>query len=102
MKKYTFEEIKCLLMKSIWEYKCEAELSLYFEDNPNMYMIIIYKDHCSFQRCGSRLCKGSGELNFTSLDELFESNLIDGICLKNDWDRITDFDCMEFDMLHLW
>ena len=50
---FTFEEIKTLLLKSIDEYHCEAELHIFFADNPEEYMIIIYKDHCSFQRCGS-------------------------------------------------
>ena len=50
MTNYTFEEIKRLLLKSIQEHDFESELRLCFHDNPNEYMIIIYDDHCSFQR----------------------------------------------------
>ena len=60
---FTFEEIKTLLLKSIDEYDCEAELRLFFENNPNEYMIIIYKDRCSFQRCGN-IKKSSGEWKY--------------------------------------
>ncbi len=98
--RYTFEEIKKLLLKCIREYQWEAELSLYFENNPNEYMIIIYEDHCSFQRC-SCPNKGSGEFRFASLDELYEANLADGFCLKNDWKKIVEFDCMDFEMFNL-
>ena len=54
MTNYTFEEIKGLLLKSIQEHDFESELRLCFHDNPNEYMIIIYDDHCSFQRCGNQ------------------------------------------------
>lgn len=46
MAKYTFEEIKTLLLKSINEDHIEAELSLTFKNKSNEYMIIIYDDHC--------------------------------------------------------
>ena len=69
MTNYTFEEIKGLLLKSIQEHDFESELRLCFHDNPNEYMIIIYDDHCSFQRCGNPK-EASGEYNYESLDEL--------------------------------
>lgn len=53
MAKYTFAEIKNLLLKSINENRIEAELKLIFEDKSYEYMIIIYDDHCFFQRCVS-------------------------------------------------
>ena len=61
---YDFQTIKDLLQKSI-ENGCEAELTLYM--NHREYMIIIYDDHCSFQRCGYK--DGSREYDFSSLDE---------------------------------
>lgn len=71
MPKYTFEEIKELLLKSIYENNCEAELRLIFYNKPEEYMIIIYDDHCSFQRCGIE-DKASGEYNYKTLDELYK------------------------------
>lgn len=53
MAKYTFEEIKTLLLKSINEEHIEAELRLVFKDKPDEYMITIYDDMCTFQRCGN-------------------------------------------------
>lgn len=40
MPKYTFEEIKRLLLKCINEHKCEAELRLEFADKQYEYMIM--------------------------------------------------------------
>lgn len=101
MRHYTFEEIKELLLKSICEQDCEAELSLFFNNNPNEYMIIIYHDHCSFQRCGI-LQEQSGEFNYRTLEELYKAQQVDGILLERDWDNIREFDCMDFDRLGYW
>lgn len=59
-------------------------------------MIIIYDDHCSFQRCGSK--GGSGEYDFLSLDELYMAEQVDGIILERDWGKIQYLDCMDFEM----
>ena len=40
MTKYTFEEIKTLLLKSINEEHIEAELRLVFKDKPDEYMMV--------------------------------------------------------------
>ena len=101
MLSFTFAEIKTLLLKSISEYRCEAELRLIFSDRPCDYMIIIYEDHCSFQRCGN-VKEQSGEYDYATLDELYLAQQIDDIFLKRDWDKIIDIDCMDFDMLGLW
>ena len=98
---FTFEEIKTLLLKSIDEYECEAELRLFFENNPNEYMIIIYKDRCSFQRCGN-IKKSSGEYYYKTLDELYTATQVDDIILKKDWDKIIAFDCEDFEILGFW
>lgn len=94
---YDFQTIKELLQKSI-ENGWEAELTLYM--NNREYMIIIYDDHCSFQRCGYK--DGSGEYNFSSLDELYAAEQVDGIILKGDWDKIENFDCVDFEMQGFW
>lgn len=101
MNKYTFTEIKEMLLKCIYEHNCEAELSLKFINNENEYMIIIYDDHCSFQRCGT-LEIGSGEYNYKTLDELFVSQQVDEIVLKRDWNRIQCIECMDFDVFNIW
>lgn len=65
----------------------EPEYYVYLEDKPDEeYMIIRYKDGPSFQRCGVK--DGSGEIEFENLDKLYESETIDGICLKRDWDKV--------------
>lgn len=80
MLKYSFEDIKTLLLKSIKE-KYEAEL--YVILNHYEYMIIIYEDHCSFQKCGYKdnndYIPSSGEMCFQTLDELYHAQLIDDI-----------------------
>ncbi|MCI8575756.1 MAG: hypothetical protein HFI09_04730 [Bacilli bacterium] len=101
MAKYTFEEIKNLLLKSINENRIEAELKLIFEDKSYEYMIIIYDDHCSFQRCGS-LEEQSREYSFKTLDLLYKAKLVDDIVLERDWNKIKKFDCMDFEMLGYW
>ena len=90
---YDFQTIKDLLQKSI-ENGCEAELTLYM--NHREYMIIIYDDHCSFQRCGYK--DGSGEYDFLSLDELYVAEQVDGIILKRDWEKIEYFDGVDFEI----
>ena len=92
-----FQTIKDLLQKSI-ENGWEAELMLYM--NHMEYMIIIYNDHCFFQRCGYK--NGSGEYNFSSLDELYVAEQVDGIILKRDWGKIEYFDCADFEIQGFW
>lgn len=60
-------------------------------------MIIIYNGHCSFQRCGYK--DGSREYDFSSLDELYVAEQVDGIILKRDWGKIEYFDCVDFELL---
>lgn len=64
-------------------------------------MVIIYDDHCSFQRC-SNPSEASGEYNFESLDELYKAQQIDDIFLERDWGHIKDLECIDFDILGLW
>lgn len=97
----TFDDIKRLLLKSIREHHFESELSLYFNDNPNEYMIIVYDDHCSFQRCG-KPGVASGECSYESLDELYKAQQVDDIVLERDWGTVSDLECTDFDLLGLW
>ena len=52
-------------------------------------MIIKYDEYVTWQRCGDEM-ERSGEIRYSSLDELYEANLIDGFCLKRDWSKIED------------
>ncbi|MCI9354740.1 MAG: hypothetical protein HFE58_08055 [Firmicutes bacterium] len=62
----------------------EPEFEVYFKNNSKMYMITKYKDYVTFQT------SGSGEMKYKNLDELYHSELINGICLKTDWENIED------------
>ena len=101
MAKYSFEEIKKLLLKCISENHIETELRIVFDDKSYEYMIIVYDDHCSFQRCGKKE-EQSGEYIYKTLDELYKSQQIDDILLERDWDKIKNFDCADFELLGYW
>lgn len=66
----------------------EPEFEIKFKNNENKYMIIKYKNHVTFQRCG--IINGSGEYEYLDLDHLYNSELIDKINLKKNWDLIED------------
>lgn len=99
MPEISIDKIKEMLMAAIDE-GYESELTINFTHKSAEYMIIIYSDHCSFQRCGYR--DGSGEIDFDDLDTLFEAELIDGIVLSRDWDKVDYMECVDFDYLELW
>lgn len=86
MTTYSIEEIKTILSTMI-NHDIEPEVYLEFTDNPNTYMIIGYLGHFTFQRCGIE--DGSEEIYFSSLEELFASEVLDGICLSRDWNKIS-------------
>ncbi len=100
MAKYTFEEIKTLLLKSINEDHIEAELRLTFKDKLNEYMIIIYDDHCSFIRCGK--IEEQTVADYKTLDEMYKAQQVDNIILERDWNNIIEFDCVDFEMSGYW
>ena len=100
MAKYTFEEIKNLLLKCINEYHIAAELRLIFHNKSNEYMIIIYDDHCSFQRCGK--LEEQTVANYKTLDEMYKAQQVDNIILERDWDNIADFACLDFEICGFW
>ena len=64
----------------------EQEFEIIFKGMEKTYMIIKYDDHVSFLRCGVDDC--SGEFEYPSLEELYEIESVDGICLKDSWDKI--------------
>ena len=95
MAKYTFDEIKEKLSGK-FTVNFELELTLYMYGKE--YMIIVYdENHCSFQRCGLN-GSGSGEINYTTLDELYNTETVDNIILKRDWDDVTDFECADYEI----
>lgn len=88
----TFEQLKKLAESNVLQGG-EPEIWLNFCDKKNDYMIIAFESRCSFQRCatpGFKVFDGSGELFYDTLDELFETETVDGILLKRDWNKITD------------
>ena len=64
----------------------EPEFEIRFRDVKAVYMVIKFDDHVSFQRCGVN--DGSGEYDYPSLQELYQTVTVDGICLKDSWDTI--------------
>lgn len=65
----------------------EPEFTIWFLDRKEDYMIIKYSDGPTFQRCGYQ-DEASGEIKFCSLDELCETEALDGIKLIRDWFKI--------------
>lgn len=100
MAKYTFEEIKKLLLKSINENHIEAELRLTFKDKPHEYMIIIYDNFCTFGRCG-KIEEQTAE-EYKTLDEMYKAQQVDNIILERDWNNIIEFDCVDFEVFGYW
>ena len=92
--RYSFEQIKNYLQELL-EKCCEPELSLWIDGKE--YMIILYPDFCSFAKCGERI----KVLEFKSLDDLYLTEVCDGIVLQNDWNKITRIECSDFHYLNL-
>ena len=66
----------------------ETEFRLSFRGDNHDYMIVKYGDCVTFQRCGYE--DGSDEIEYTDIAELLSSDLIDGINLTRDWDKIEN------------
>ncbi len=88
----TFEKLKTVALENA---HLEPEIWIEFSDKNSKYMIIVYEDRVTFQRCGAY--DGSGEIPFPALDELYETETVDGIMLKRDWDKITDIYSFELE-----
>lgn len=91
----TFEQLKKLAENDVSQGG-EPEIRLNFSDKENDYMIIAYEGKCSFQRCG--VYDGSGEYFYETLDELYETETVDGILLKRDWGKVTDVWSFEIEL----
>lgn len=85
---YSFKDIKEKFVKLI-AADCEPELEMRI--NGKYYMIIGYEGFITFQG------NGSGEIRFDSLDELYNTETIDGICLARDWDKIEEMHAYEIE-----
>lgn len=81
----TFKELKKVALENA---HLEPEIWIEFSDKKSQYMIIVYEGWVTFQRCGAY--DGSGEIPFATLDELYETETVDGIMLKRDWNKITE------------
>ena len=93
----SYDEFKTCLLKM----PNSSEFELYFTNTTETYAIIKYADTISFQRCGysKEMIEeykldtdyiGSGEHYYSSIDELAKTDLIDGILLLRDWEKISD------------
>lgn len=72
--------------KKLNEYlKKGIETEFVIKIRGNDYMIIPLKNKISFQWIGK-----SKEFYYNNVEELFNSKLINGIILNNDWDSIED------------
>ncbi len=90
----SFEELKKIALKNAC---LEPEIWIEFSDKTSRYMIIVYGNRVTFQRCGAQ--DGSGEIPFSTLDELYETETVDGIMLKRDRNKITDIYSFELECL---
>lgn len=69
--------------------KSPTEIGITFINRKEKYMIIKYDGYITFQRMGN-IDEQSGEIRFDSLDDLYKTQTIDNIVLKNEWDNIED------------
>ena len=99
MPRFSFEEIKELLQKSISE-GFEAELRLCFQGRAHEYMLIIYEAGCSFGRCGRP--EEQTIARYDTLDALYAAEQVDGILLERDWEQISEMECLDFEILGYW
>ena len=67
----------------------EPEFKLYFNNTDDTYWIIKYENYVTFQKSSLDL-EEQKENKYSGLDELYNSTLVDDICLKNDWNKISD------------
>ena len=66
----------------------EPEFEIYFKNRDDTYMIIKYNDYVTFQKCFDE--QDRGEQKYKTIDDLYNSILLDEINLKNDWNSIND------------
>lgn len=77
------------IFKKLYEsIQGEVEFEVCFNNTTDTYMIIKYPNDVSFQKCCDK--EHRGEIICRSLDELYGLILHDNICLKRDWNNISD------------
>lgn len=97
MEVVSFEQFKEIFLKM----PNNSEYELYFADTKSTYSIVKYADSVSFARCGysEELIKetgiktdyiGTDEDIYTSFDAMVSAELVDGINISRDWQKITD------------
>ena len=74
--------------KLLYAISGEPECEIHFNNTDDTYIIIKYNDFVTFQKCSDE--QDRGEFEYKTLDELYNSILVDEICLKNDWKDIKD------------
>ena len=67
----------------------EPDFFVEFKDKKDTYVITKYADFVDFSRCCNLYEEMPEILTFQSLEELYESDLFDGINLKRDWHKIN-------------
>ncbi len=77
-----------------------SEYEFYFTNTQNTYNVNKYKNEISFQRCGypDEMIKvgwcadyrGSEEVFYNNFEELYATKSVDGVCLKEEWENISD------------
>jgi len=82
----TYEKFKELF--DLLDSNRSPEIEIYFENTDDVYMIVKHNDYVDFGKCGLYVSSDENR-NFANLDELYNSE-VDGICLKRDWNRISD------------
>jgi len=90
---YSYKKLKALI-ELMSKDGSEPEITIYFRNNDNAYMIICYANKYSFQRCG--FDNGSGEWYYNNLDELYSAVTVDDIVLKRDWDKIIKINSPDY------
>ena len=79
----TYEKFKKLFNQL--DSNREPEIEIYVNDSD--YLLIKFENHITY---GKWELESTNEIyTFNNLDELYEAN-IEGICLKNDWDKVED------------
>jgi len=64
----------------------ESEIGIYFENKKKDYLIVKFPNYLTI---GSFGCSKDEIYTFNNIDELYNTT-IDNICLKDDWNSITD------------
>lgn len=88
---HDYNYIKKYMAKQVAKNRTPV-VEIRFENKEHLYRVIGYKHHVSFVFCTpikniTKLAV-SEELVYNTLDELFQADLYDGICLERDWGKI--------------